>query len=280
VNPQIARRLKKLLAITVRGGFEFELRHATAKSVRYGIFHCWREASGVVTAYQGFLLDSRKRKRAEQEIRRRNPGTPGSEPFRRRSPSRLTCRIPSTGLCVRSSSYSVCYASSLYLFDGRRRCGPPESLRLAIARNRAKFSSDRVPQELLHSHSGCPCDVSLGAGPASAGGFRKRSARNRSFTAYLVILWSKDRVMVRWSLARGTPREFTPSDVNLLIAVGSQTAMRLSGRCCTNKTRQAYDDLRKTQEQLLHSEKMAAVGQLISGMAHETKQSAYGDSRL
>jgi two-component system, NtrC family, sensor kinase len=36
-----------------------------------------------------------------------------------------------------------------------------------------------------------------------------------------------------------------------------------------DQTRQAYDNLRRTQEQLLHSEKMAAVGQLISGVAHE-----------
>jgi two-component system, NtrC family, sensor kinase len=35
------------------------------------------------------------------------------------------------------------------------------------------------------------------------------------------------------------------------------------------ETRQAYDNLRRTQEQLVHSEKLAAVGQLISGVAHE-----------
>ena len=35
------------------------------------------------------------------------------------------------------------------------------------------------------------------------------------------------------------------------------------------ETRKAYDDLRRAQEQLLQSEKMSAVGRLISGVAHE-----------
>src|SRR5205814_3537787 len=64
-------------------------------------------------------------------------------------------------------------------------------------------------------------------------------------------------------------REFGPADVNLLIAVGSQVASAVERSQLYEETRQAYENLRRTQEQLLHSEKLAAVGQLISGVAHE-----------
>jgi two-component system NtrC family sensor kinase len=57
--------------------------------------------------------------------------------------------------------------------------------------------------------------------------------------------------------------------VNLFIAVGSQISSAIERSILYEETRQAYENLRRTQEQLLHSEKLAAVGQLISGVAHE-----------
>src|SRR5262249_4902350 len=61
----------------------------------------------------------------------------------------------------------------------------------------------------------------------------------------------------------------SPADINLLIAVGSQISSAIERNTLYEETRQAYENLRRTQEQLLHSEKMAAVGQLIAGVAHE-----------
>jgi len=55
----------------------------------------------------------------------------------------------------------------------------------------------------------------------------------------------------------------------LLIAVGSQVSSAVDRSRLYEEPRQAYENLRRTQEQLLHSEKLAAVGQLISGVAHE-----------
>jgi two-component system NtrC family sensor kinase len=82
-------------------------------------------------------------------------------------------------------------------------------------------------------------------------------------------LWSKDRVIGGLVVGSRTAREFSPADVNLLIAVGSQISSAIERSNLYEEARQAYENLRRTQEQLLHSEKLAAVGQLISGVAHE-----------
>ena len=88
-------------------------------------------------------------------------------------------------------------------------------------------------------------------------------------SAYIVTLWSKEKLIGGLTVACRTVRDFTPADISLLIAVGSQVASAVERSVLYDETRQAYENLRRTQEQLLHSEKLAAVGQLISGVAHE-----------
>jgi two-component system NtrC family sensor kinase len=88
-------------------------------------------------------------------------------------------------------------------------------------------------------------------------------------SAYIVTLWSKEKIIGGLAVACRTVRDFTPADISLLIAVGSQVASAVERSVLYEETRQAYENLRRTQEQLLHSEKLAAVGQLISGVAHE-----------
>jgi two-component system NtrC family sensor kinase len=99
--------------------------------------------------------------------------------------------------------------------------------------------------------------------------FKDLQRHEQIVSAHVVILWSKDRVIGGLVVGSRSPRDFSPADVNLLIAVGSQISSAIERTLLYDQTRQAYDDLRRTQEQLLHSEKMAAVGQLISGVAHE-----------
>jgi len=271
VNPQDRERLKKLLddhgAVA---DFEFELRTSDGeiRSVTESSIAV-RETSGVVTAYQGFLLDITERKRAEHEIRRRN-----RELLVLNSISKtLTESLDLSDSIHRALRQIVelfsLDASSLYLFDE----GGDVVRRISAVGHRSEFARSfpptRVPQELLqHIQAVHATFLSVQGLPLPAV-FREAQRKEQIVTAYLVILWSKDRVMGALVIGSRTPREFTPSDVNLLIAVGSQTANAIERSLLYEQTRQAYDDLRKTQEQLLHSEKMAAVGQLISGVAHE-----------
>ncbi|MGB8322635.1 MAG: ATP-binding protein, partial [Candidatus Acidiferrum sp.] len=88
-------------------------------------------------------------------------------------------------------------------------------------------------------------------------------------SAYIVTLWSKEKIVGGLGVGSRTAREFSAADISLLIAVGSQLASAVERNQLYEETRQAYENLRRAQEQLLHSEKLAAVGQLISGVAHE-----------
>jgi PAS domain S-box-containing protein len=271
VNPAERDRLKKLLHDhgTV-ADFEYEIRRKDGE-VRAMLESsiAIRDAAGNLTALQGFLLDITERKHAEQEIRRRNRelmvlnsiGQTLTESLD------LTDSIHRT-LRQMTELFSL-DASSLYLFDEAGLI----LRRIAAVGHRSEHAM-RIPPvtvqpELLQhiravhatflSVQGLPIPVVL----------REAQRKDGLHSVFVVILWSKDRVLGGLVVGSRTPREFSPADINLLIAVGSQISNAIDRSVLYEETRKAYENLRRTQEQLLHSEKMAAVGQLISGVAHE-----------
>ncbi|HEY4837752.1 MAG TPA: ATP-binding protein, partial [Candidatus Acidoferrales bacterium] len=99
--------------------------------------------------------------------------------------------------------------------------------------------------------------------------FRDFQQKEALEVLHLVLLWSKERPLGCLLLGSRKGRDFSSVEMNLLISVSNQIAASIEKILLLDETRQAYDNLRHTQEQLLQSEKMAAVGQLISGVAHE-----------
>lgn len=271
VNPSDRDRLKKLLHDHGSvADFEFELKRKDGeiRTVMESSIAV-KDAGGNVTAYQGFLLDITERKHAEQEIRRRN-----RELMVLNSIAQTLTESMDLGDSLHRTLRQMAElfsldATSLYLFDERG-----ETLRrIAAVGHRSEFSRHFPPtkmqpelmQHLKAVHATFLSVQGLPLPPI----FREAQRKEQIVTAYVVILWSKDRVIGGLVVGSRAPREFSPADINLLIAVGSQISSAIERTLLYDQTRQAYEDLRRTQEQLLHSEKMAAVGQLISGVAHE-----------
>jgi PAS domain S-box-containing protein len=271
VNAKDRERLRRLL--DEHGSvadFEFEMRRKDGE-VRTMLESsiAVRDAGGNVTAYQGFLLDITERKQAEHEIRRRNRelmvlnsiGQTLSESLELSESLQRTLR--------QMAELFNLDASSIYLLDEAGR----KLRRVASVGHRTEyarhFPAVTLQAELLQHIKSVHATFVPAQGLPLPAVLRDAQKKEELVSAYIVILWSKDRVVGALVVGSRTPREFSPSDTNLLIAVGSQISSAIDRTLLYDETKQAYENLRRAQEQLLQSEKMAAVGQLISGVAHE-----------
>ena len=270
-DPADRERIKKLLydhgSVT---DFEFDIRRKDGeiRSVTESS-NAVRDAVGNVTAYQGFLLDITERKRAEQEIRRRNRELLVLNSIANTLTESLDLSDSLHRTLRQLSELFSLDATSLYLFDS----GNDMLRRVAAVGHRSEasrqFPPTKVQPELLQHIKAVHATFLSTNGLPLPQAFRDVQRQEQLISAHVVILWSKDRVIGGLVVGSRSLRDFSPADVNLLIAVGSQISSAIERTLLYDQTRQAYDDLRRTQEQLLHSEKMAAVGQLISGVAHE-----------
>ena len=229
-----------------------------------------RSPSGQIERYQGVVLDVTEMKRAEDEIRRRNRelyvlnniAVTFNQSFDLDEILQL--------IMLQMVELFSTDTAAVYLFDEEAQTLTKKSSYGHRTEWAGESESVALPPEFVASvkakHSEIIDQDDLSRLPKVL----QRAVELEDLRSWLwVVLWRKDRILGVLANSSRTPREFSRSEQGVMIAVGRQLATTIEKVHLYNETRQAYEDLRRTQEQLLQSEKMSAVGQLISGVAHE-----------
>jgi two-component system NtrC family sensor kinase len=271
VNAGDRLRLQKLLKDHgAVNDFEFQMRRRDGEIVTLlESSVVTRDTSGKIEAFQGFVLDITERKNAEQEIRRRNRELMILNSIGQT----LNQPIELEELLGRALRQVVelfgADAGSIFLMGGKTstlKRVAASGLRTDYAR---AFPDTDLPEDFLAHIRAVHATVLSAAGLPLPAVFRDFQQKEGLQVLHFVLLWSKDRPLGCMLLGSREVRDFSNVEMNLLISVSNQIAASIEKILLLDETRQAYDNLRHTQEQLLQSEKMAAVGQLISGVAHE-----------
>jgi PAS domain S-box-containing protein len=228
-----------------------------------------QDAQGKNERYQGFLQDITEKKRAEEDMQRRN-----RELGALNAMASIATRTFDLDEILQNTLYWTtelfvqhCGILLIDVESGRvmrtetnceDRDEERESLRLLMEEELVEFIS-RARVEMITEQ-----DISRLPLPSQAW---ITEHGYESFVA--VVMYSQRKIMGILLISSPNQNQFTESERNLAIAIARQLGNSVEKVLLYEETAHAYDNLRNAQEQLLQSEKMSAVGQLVSGVAHE-----------
>ncbi len=98
----------------------------------------------------------------------------------------------------------------------------------------------------------------------------KQAVRRDAIKGFVCVpIHSRGRILGTLSLGRQTRATFADREVALVEATADQIGIALDNARLYSETARQLEELRRTQAQLVHAEKLSAVGELASGVAHE-----------
>ncbi len=84
-----------------------------------------------------------------------------------------------------------------------------------------------------------------------------------------VPIRARHRILGTLSLGRQAPPPFSDEEVALLECAADQIGLALDNARLYSETRRQLEDLRRSQSEVVRAERLAAVGELAGGVAHE-----------
>jgi signal transduction histidine kinase len=93
--------------------------------------------------------------------------------------------------------------------------------------------------------------------------------RRRGIAACVPLRWGEETIGVLSVVDDSPERSFSAEDLRLLELLAPQAAITLRNAGLVQDLRRQMDERKRTEAQLIQSAKMAAVGQMAAGLAHE-----------
>ncbi len=226
-----------------------------------------RNNSGTIEKYQGFLLDITEKRRAEDQIRRRNRELHALNAIAVTTAQSFDLdEILNTGLrhlidifaADTGAVYLVSKDNVLQRVAAYGQRNASASAQISLPPKFLRYVRELRVEVMTHEDVGQMPEV-----------LREYVSREGLQHWMWVVMWTNNVAVGVIGIGGRSEREFKASDQHLMVAVARQLATTVEKVRLYEETCRAYDNLRETQEQLLQSEKMSAIGQLISGVAHE-----------